>query len=181
VRGVSPHHVGRMHQVLLGVVGLADEEHFAVAGHDPAVELPVDGLVDLELDHSCWFSSSWVPSGAHQRRVIRGRRAVCSQPDLITVIILRSKLRPQQIRRPIRRYAPTDHRAIRRPERKLIPGLASARSVLPTAPTRGLPRSAAPPRAPTRRLAAASPTAPAASEVMGAPLTHLWAGSPAAS
>jgi hypothetical protein len=121
MRGIRPHHVGRMHQILLVVVGLAGEEHFAVAGHDPAVELPVDGLVDLELDHSGWFSSSWVPGGAHQRRVIRGRRAVCSQPDLIIVIILMSKLRPHRIGRSIRRYELTDRRATCRPGRKLVP------------------------------------------------------------
>src|SRR5215216_4399112 len=40
VRGVRPHYVGRMHEILLVVVGLAGKEHFAVAGHDPAVELP---------------------------------------------------------------------------------------------------------------------------------------------
>jgi hypothetical protein len=42
-----PHHVGRVHEILLVVVGLADEEHFAVAGHDRAVELAVDGTVEL--------------------------------------------------------------------------------------------------------------------------------------
>jgi hypothetical protein len=87
-------------------VGLADEEHFAVAGHDPAVELAVDGTVELELDHGGWFSSSWVPGGAHQRRVIRGRRAGCSQPNLSIVIILMSKLFTYPIRRPIHRYKP---------------------------------------------------------------------------
>jgi len=110
-RGVRPHHVGCIHEILLVLVGLADEEHFAVTGHDPAVELAVDGTVDLELDHGCWFSSSCMPGGAHQRRVIRGRRAVFSQQDLITVIILMSKLRTHRIGRPIRRYEPTDRRA----------------------------------------------------------------------
>jgi hypothetical protein len=71
--------------------------------------------VDLELDHGGWFSSSCVPGGAHQRRVIRGRRAWFSQPDLITVIILMSKLRTYLIREPIGRYEPIDRRATRRP------------------------------------------------------------------
>jgi hypothetical protein len=52
-RGVRPYHVGRVHEILLVLVGLASEEHFAVAGHDPAVELAVDGTVELEFDHSC--------------------------------------------------------------------------------------------------------------------------------
>jgi hypothetical protein len=109
--GVRPHHVGRVHKILLVGVGLADEEHFAVAGHDPAVVLAVDGTMELELDHGGWFSSSWVPGGAHQRRVIRGRRAVCSQPDLIIVIILMSKLCTYPIRKPIRRYEPIGRHA----------------------------------------------------------------------
>ena len=108
------------------LVGLADEEHFAVAGHDPAVELAVDGTVDLELDHGCWFSSSCMPGGAHQRRVIRGRRAVFSQQDLITVIILMSKLHTQQIQRSIQRYQSTDHPAARRPRAQA--GVRSASS-----------------------------------------------------
>jgi hypothetical protein len=107
-RGIRPHHIGRVHEILLVGVGLAGEEHFAVAGHDPAVELAVDGTVDLELDHGGWFSSSCVPGGAHQRRVIRGRRAGFSQLDLTIVIILMSKLRTHLIREPIGRYAPID-------------------------------------------------------------------------
>jgi hypothetical protein len=107
-RGVRPYHVGRVHQIPLVRVGLAGEEHFAVAGHDPAAELAIGGTVDLELDHSCWFSSSCMPGGAHQRRVIRGRRAGFSQPDLIIVISLMSKLGPYWIRRPIRRYGAID-------------------------------------------------------------------------
>jgi hypothetical protein len=47
-----------------------------------------------------------MPGGAHQRRVIRGRRAGFSQPDLIIVIILMSKLSTYPIRRPIHRYKP---------------------------------------------------------------------------
>jgi hypothetical protein len=160
-RGVGPHHVGCIYEILLGLVGLADKEHFAVAGHDPAVELPVDGLMDLELDHGGWFSSSWVPGGAHQRRVIRGRRAVCSQPDLITVIILMSKFGTYRIRRPIRRYAPTDPRstATCRPEPTLVPGrllpLGLANRANPWIASVGITA----PRAPARRLAASSPTA----------------------
>jgi hypothetical protein len=62
--------------------------------------------MELELDHGGWFSSSWVPGGAHQRRVIRGRRAGFSQPNLIIVIILMSKLSTYLIRRPIHKYKP---------------------------------------------------------------------------
>jgi hypothetical protein len=91
-RGVRPHHIGRIHEILLVLVGLAGEEHFAVAGHDAAVVLAVDGTMELELDHGGWFSLSCMPGGAHQRRVIRGRRAGFSQLDLIIVIILMSKL-----------------------------------------------------------------------------------------
>jgi hypothetical protein len=47
-----------------------------------------------------------MPGGAHQRRVIRGRRAGFSQPDLIIVIILMSKLLTYSIRKSIRRYKP---------------------------------------------------------------------------
>ena len=120
-RGIRPHHIGRIHEIPLVGVGLAGEEHFAVTGHNPAVELAVDGTVDLELDHGGWFSSSWVPGGAHQRRVIRGRRAGFSQPDLITVIILMSRLRTRLTREPIGRYQPIDRRPTRRPVGKLVP------------------------------------------------------------
>jgi hypothetical protein len=129
-RGVRPHHVRCIHEILLGLVGLAGEEHFAVAGHDPAVELAVDGTMDLELDHSCWFSSSCMPGGAHQRRVIRGRRAEFSQSEFIIVIILMSKLCTYWIRRPIRRYGATDRHATRVPQRReaLVEGPAPAGS-----------------------------------------------------
>jgi hypothetical protein len=83
----------------------------------------------------CWFSSPWVPGGAHQRRVIRGRRAVFSQPDLITVIILRSKLGTYRIQQPIRRYTPTGRLATRhlrggrQPPRVRLPASGCARSL----------------------------------------------------
>ena len=89
-----------------------------------------------------------MPGGAHQRRVIRGRRAVCSQSKLIIVIVLMSKLRTSRIGRTNPRNEPAG-RAQADPVRLLHARLA-------TRPTPGclvLHHR-------TARLPVASPTAP---------------------
>jgi hypothetical protein len=110
-----------------------------------------------------------MPGGAHQRRVIRGRRAVFSQLNLITVIVMMSKLRTSRIGRTNRRNEPAGRPGASRP------GSASPRlSCNP--PNPWMPCSASPHRTPARSVADSS-RRPGQSGAC----TDLWAGSPTAS